>query len=96
MRNSRNKEECVRKRLSFQNDYGNRFGRKRELDGTILTTLWRFRVAAPIRPKLFELCIKSQENERKKSRWCSHGERRTSLYLQKKVEVELENDGDED
>ncbi|EZA47930.1 hypothetical protein X777_14501, partial [Ooceraea biroi] len=28
-----------------------------------------------IRPELLELCIKSRESERKKSRWCSHGAR---------------------
>lgn len=78
----RNKEECVRKRLSFQNDYGNRFERKRELDGTILTMPWRFRAETPIRPKLFELCIKSQESERKKSRWCSHGAKNLVVFTE--------------
>ena len=77
-----NKEERVRKRLSFRNDYGNRFGRKRELDGAILTMLWRFRVGTPIRPKLFELCIKSQENERKKSQWCSHGAKNLVVFTE--------------
>lgn len=72
MRNSVTKRECVRKRLSFQDDYGNRFGRKRELDGTVLTILERFRAREiPIRPKLLQLCIKSRESQRKKSRWCS-------------------------
>ena len=79
-----NKEKCDRKRLSFQDDYGNRFGQKRELDGTILTMLWRFHVETPIRPKLFELCIKSQENERKKSQWCSHGAKNLRCIYRRK------------